>query len=171
MSTPYVGEIRLFPYNFAPYGWAMCNGALMAISENTVLFDLIGTTYGGDGLNTFAVPNLLGRVAVHFGSNGFRTYVQGELSGAENATLTAANLPPHNHTVAPPVATTSTSVDPSGLVPGLTAHAAYGTPSVDHHAAAFGSGATGSNLPFETRSPYLALCYCISLFGIFPSQS
>src|SRR4051812_40206866 len=98
MGTPYVGEIRMFAGNFAPAGWAFCNGAQLAISENDVLFQLIGTTYGGDGQNTFNLPDLQSRVPVHMGTSAGQTYIQGETGGEEQVTLTVQQIPVHNHT-------------------------------------------------------------------------
>src|SRR3979411_2112811 len=98
MAQPYVGEIRMFGGNFAPIGWAFCDGSLLAISQNAALFTLIGTTYGGDGQNTFALPNLLGRAPIHMGTDRFGNgYVIGQLSGTESVTLTTTQLPAHNH--------------------------------------------------------------------------
>src|SRR5476649_14542 len=97
MSTPFVGEIRLFAGNFPPNGWLFCDGQLLSIAENEVLFDLIGTTYGGDGVNTYAVPDLRGRVPVHQGNNGQSNYVIGQQGGVENVTLTPGQMPAHSH--------------------------------------------------------------------------
>src|SRR5271170_3444145 len=98
MGSPYIGELRLFGGNFAPFGWALCNGALLAISQNDTLYQLIGTTYGGDGVNTFGLPDLQGRFPIHQGQgSGLQNYVQGQRSGSENVTLTAVQLPAHSH--------------------------------------------------------------------------
>ena len=98
MSTPYVGEIRMFAGNFAPAGWALCQGQILPISENDVLFNLIGTTYGGDGQSTFALPNLASRVPVHMGNGGGSSYVIGQIAGEESVTLTTSQIPAHTHT-------------------------------------------------------------------------
>src|SRR5580658_7527465 len=101
MSEQYLGEIRMFGFTFAPSGWAFCNGQLLSISQNTALFSLLGTTYGGDGVSTFALPNLQSRVAIHFGQgSGLSPYVQGQTGGAENVTLTQNQMPQHTHPVA-----------------------------------------------------------------------
>src|ERR1700761_932213 len=99
MSGPYVGEIRMFAGNFNPNGWRFCDGSLLPISENETLFQLLGTTYGGDGVNTFQLPDLRGRVPIHMGTGGGATYVIGQLAGVENVTLTTAQIPAHSHTV------------------------------------------------------------------------
>src|ERR1041385_1322755 len=97
MSSPFIGEIRMFAGNFAPVGWAFCNGALIPISENDALFNLIGTTYGGDGQNTFALPDLQSRVPVHQGTVAGQSFVIGQMSGSETVTLTVQQIPSHNH--------------------------------------------------------------------------
>src|SRR3954454_11903051 len=97
MSSPYIGEIRMFAGSFAPAGWAFCNGALLPISENETLFQLIGTTYGGDGQSTFALPNLCGRAPLHQGTGAGSTYIVGEAAGVESVTLTTQQIPKHNH--------------------------------------------------------------------------
>ena len=99
MSNPFLGEIRIFGFTFAPRGWAFCNGQTMAISQSTALFSLLGTTYGGNGINTFALPNLQSRVPIHFGTGaGLSTYVQGQAAGEENHTLLTTEMPAHTHT-------------------------------------------------------------------------
>jgi len=173
MSQPYIGEIRLVGFNFAPVGWAFCNGQLMSITENPALFDLIGTTYGGDGQNTFGLPDLQGRFPVHQGQGaGLSTYVMGEEGGVETVALTLSQMPVHNHTavgsggvgnVASPSAA-YWSTDPQGNT------AAYNNAG----GSAMSSGAlsvVGSGLPHDNRQPYLGLNFIISLFGIFPSQN
>lgn len=167
MAQPYVGEIRLFAGNFAPAGWAFCNGALLPISEFETLFQLIGTTYGGDGESTYAVPDLQSRVPIHQG-NGF---VLGETGGVETVTLTQQQVPSHSH---PLVATTApgTSNTPAG---NLLAQTSSVTPyindatSVDMAANAI-SG-TGGSQPHDNMQPFLAVSYIISLYGIFPSPT
>ncbi len=165
MAQPYVGELRLFAGNFAPAGWMFCDGQLLPISENETLFNLIGTTYGGDGQTTFALPDLRGRVPVHQGSG----VVLAETGGAEQVTLTASQMPAHNHALR-----ASTAVG-TGSAPGGALLAATGT------ANSYGSGAPtqgmapgalapqGGSQPHDNMGPYLAVSYIISLFGIFPS--
>jgi microcystin-dependent protein len=178
----FIGEIRLVGFNFPPVGWALCNGQLVSISDNSALFALLGTTYGGDGVNTFALPNLNSRVAV--GANGgstgpgLSTYQLGQIGGAETVTLTSAQLPVHNHPLAGTImgATAGTaSNDPAGRVPGpaqqnryaptAPAAATLAPGAVTVTAAANSGGQAHSNLP-----PVLALNYIIALEGIFPSQ-
>jgi microcystin-dependent protein len=174
MGTPYIGEIRLFAGNFAPSGWEFCNGQLLAISENETLFQLIGTTYGGDGQQTFGLPDMRSRVPIHFGtsSEGI-TYTQAQSGGTETVTLTVQQIPGHNH---PEVATLNpgTSQNPTGNVLARPTSArpnllAYNSDSpVLMNAQAVGS--VGGNQPHENCQPFLCLNYIIALFGIFPSQ-
>jgi microcystin-dependent protein len=174
VSDPYVGEIRMFGGNFAPAGWAFCDGSLMPISENETLFNLIGTTYGGDGQTTFALPDLRGRVPVHMGSQSGQTYTIGEEAGVETVTLTVNQLPIHTHAA---VGTTdvATTTQPQGEVPASVSAAgtvnAYGvlTPltSLDPSTLA----AAGGSQPHENMQPWLCVSFIISLFGIFPSPT
>jgi microcystin-dependent protein len=173
MSQPFVGEIRLVGFNFAPAGWAFCNGQLMAISENETLFNLIGTTYGGDGQNTFALPNLQSRVIIHQGQGpGLSNYIIGENAGVETVTVTSAQLPIHNHTANCSSSAGSES-SPVGHIwsadaAGLTAEYSN-IQNGQMNAAAIGQ--SGGSQPHENRMPFLAMNYIISLFGIFPSQN
>jgi microcystin-dependent protein len=164
MSTPYVGEIRLVAFNFAPENWALCNGATLSISQNEVLFALLGTTFGGDGVNTFRVPDLQGRIALHQGS----TFVMGQSGGAESVTLTTAQLPSHTHTIGAQVAA-GTAQSPAGGVFAASSAPQYGTGAGSVSGQALQSA--GSGQPHENRMPYLTCNYIISLFGIFPSRS
>jgi microcystin-dependent protein len=172
MSQPYVGEIRMFAGNFAPAGWMLCQGQILSIAENSTLFQLIGTTYGGNGQTTFALPDLRGRFPLHQGSNGVSTSVLGETDGTETVTLTLNQIPIHNH---PAVCSagggnSGTPVgnywctDPAGNT------AAY---SDSDGAAMKGAaiGPTGSDQPHDNMSPYLVVNFIISLFGVFPSQN
>ena len=173
MSNPYVGEIRLFGGSFAPAGWALCQGQLVSIAENEVLFTLIGTTYGGDGQETFGLPDLRGRVPLHQGNGpGLSPRVIGERAGAETVTLSTQQLPAHSHTL---VATTATASATAGPAAGVLATASvklYGTgaPGTTLANAAI-APASGGNQPHENMAPFLAIHYIISLYGIFPSQS
>jgi microcystin-dependent protein len=167
MAQPYVGEIRMFAGNFAPAGWMFCEGQLLPISENETLFNLIGTTYGGDGQSTFGLPDLRGRVPLHFG-NGFTL---AETGGVEEVTLTAQQIPAHSHAL---LGSTTSSNTPSPLnsVYGQSLTASFynsGTPNaaMSTHT---GSG-TGGNQPHTNFQPYLCVDFIISLFGIFPSQT
>lgn len=174
MPTPFVGEIRLFAGNFAPSGWAFCDGSLLSIAENEVLFALIGTTYGGDGQSSFALPDLRSRVPIHLGQGpGLSNRVIGEVGGVEQVTLSAAQMPPHTHTLRGSSAPASGAASVSG---GMLATPAttrlYGvTPggagSVMSTAAL---SVSGGNQPHENRAPSLGLSFIISLFGVFPSQ-
>lgn len=171
MSTPYVGEIRLFAGNFAPAGWMLCQGQLLAIAENEVLFQLIGTTYGGDGESSFSLPDLRGRVPVHQGQGpGMSQRTLGELGGTETVTLLASQMPIHTH------ALHASTAAASGSTPGGALLATTPVPSYDANPAATAMaagavGSTGGTQPHENMAPTLALNYIISLFGIFPSQS
>ena len=170
MSTPYVGEIRLFAGNFPPNGWMFCDGALLSIVESEVLFDLIGTTYGGDGQTTFQLPDLRGRVPVHQGNSGQSNYVMGQSGGVETVTLTAAQLPHHTHALN---ASTNAAVSTKGPVDALGASTMnlYGasTPNMAMEPTAIAP--VGGNGPHENMAPFTAINYIISLFGVFPSQN
>lgn len=173
MGQPFVGEIRFFAGNFAPAGWALCDGSLLSIAENETLFQLIGTTYGGDGETTFALPDLRGRIPLHAGSGpGLTPRQLGESDGTETVTLTAAQMPPHAH----PWHATSAPADPAaGPVGGLLAHS-----SSPVYAAGVGPdvslapqvvGAAGGSQPHENLAPYLCVSFIIALYGIFPSPT
>ena len=169
MAQPYVGEIRMFAGNFAPAGWMFCNGQLLPISENEPLFQLIGTTYGGDGQSTFALPQLQSRVPIHQG-NGF---VLAETGGAEEITLTVQQIPAHSH---PLLGSTSdaSSFDPAGNVGARATTAAvfpYGTDTPLQPLSPQAVGATGGSQPHTNFQPYLCVNFIISLFGVFPPPS
>lgn len=167
MAQPYVGELRLFAGNFAPAGWMFCDGSLLPISENETLFQLIGTTYGGDGQSTFAVPDLRGRLTVHQG-NGF---VLAQTGGAEQVTLTTSQIPAHAHTqLASGTVATQNAPSTNVFAQAATADAyVTGGPFValDPAAMAF----TGGNQPHSNLQPYLCINYIISLFGIYPTPT
>lgn len=170
MSQPYVGEIRMFAGNFAPAGWAFCDGQLLPISENDTLFNLIGTTYGGDGQSTFALPNLQSRVPMHMGTQAGGTYVIGEMAGAEQATLTVTQIPAHTHTpLANSVgsATSSTNnvwANSSAIQfnDGSTVNTTMNPNSL---------ASVGGSQPHDNMIPFLGINFIISLFGVFPSQT
>jgi microcystin-dependent protein len=169
MSEPFIGEIRIVGFTFPPQGWAECNGQLLPINQNTALFSLLGTTYGGDGITTFALPDLRGRVPMHQGSNGQALHIQGEIAGNETVTLSAAELPAHSHTVNASAAQ-YTSNRPAGKA--LARGGAYaGAPdgSTTLNAATIGGG--GANQPHDNLQPYLTVEFIIALFGIFPSRA
>src|SRR5690242_11731261 len=167
MGQPYLGEIRMFAGNFAPAGWMFCEGQLLPISEYETLFNLIGTTYGGDGQSTFALPDLRGRVPLHFG-NGFTL---AETGGVETVTLTASQIPAHSH---PLLTSTSvaTTADPTGNVLALAPLATtlpYGVDAPLTPLSSTAVGPVGGSQPHENFQPYLCVDFIISLFGIFPS--
>lgn len=166
MAQPYVGELRMFAGNFAPAGWMFCEGQLLPISENETLFQLIGTTYGGDGQSTFALPDLRGRIPIHQG-NGF---ILAETGGAEEITLTVSQIPAHSHPLlaSNEIGTLSTA---EGNVTAQAAAKFYraGTPTVVLNAGTVGS--TGGSQPHTNFQPYLCVDFIISLFGIFPSPT
>lgn len=166
---PFIGEIRLFGFNYAPRGWAMCQGQLLPISPNTALFALLGTQYGGDGRNTFALPDLRGRVPIGVGQGtGTSPYQQGQTGGQEQVTLQPPQLPPHNHTVA--ASASATGKNPSNALPAVTPDgASYGT-TADMSMSSTMVGGGGNGQPHENRQPYLALNWCIALEGIFPPR-
>ena len=167
MAQPYVGEIRMFAGNFAPAGWMFCEGQLLPISEYETLFQLIGTTYGGDGESTFALPDLRGRIPLHQG-NGF---ILAETGGAEEITLTVSQIPAHSH---PLLATTTvaTDINATGRVPAqtLTFDFYQSSPGASPMAPQSIS-AVGGSQPHTNFQPYLCVNFIISLFGIFPSPT
>ena len=171
MSTPYVGEIRLFAGNFAPVGWMFCQGQILAISENDVLFTLIGTTYGGDGQQTFALPDLRGRVPVHQGQGpGLSPRVIGERAGSETVTLLASQLPNHTHALHASTAS-ATGTTPGGAMLAATSAASYGPGPGAVAMAPGGVSSAGGGQPHDNMAPTLVVNYIISLFGVFPSQA
>lgn len=170
MAIPYVGEIRMFAGNFAPAGWAICDGSLLPISENEVLFQLIGVTYGGDGQSTFALPDLRGRTPVHMGQSGSGTFVLGEQFGSESVTLTAAQMPAHTHSLLAS-ANTATTRDPIGNVPAEASIDAYVDDLSPAALNASAISSVGGSQPHENMMPYLCINFIISLFGIFPSPT
>jgi microcystin-dependent protein len=167
MSEPYVGEIRLFAGNFAPLNWAFCDGQLLSIAENVVLFELIGTTYGGDGQSTFQLPDLRGRVPVHQG-NG---YVQGQSGGQETVTLSGAQMPAHSHAMQASTSPASATQGPTGVLGSSAAMHLYGTGAPNMAMDANAITQAGGGQPHENMPPFVALNYIISLFGVFPSQN
>ena len=167
MAQPYVGEIRMFAGNFAPAAWMFCEGQLLPISEYETLFNLIGTTYGGDGQSTFALPDLRGRVPLHFG-NGFTL---AETGGVEEVTLTTSQIPAHSH---PFVATTASGdqTSPGGNVSAASFSVTpYINDVADSNMNPAAIASTGGSQPHNNFQPYLCVDFIISLFGIFPSQT
>jgi microcystin-dependent protein len=170
MSQPFVGEIRMFGGSFAPAGWAFCDGQLLPISENDALFTLIGTTYGGDGQETFALPNLQSRIPIHAGQgSGTSPYQLGESGGVEQVTLTTNQIPIHTH---PPLASTTGGSDTPNN--NFWADSALGKPYTAAPPAVLMNTQTitptGGSQPHDNMLPYLCVTYIISLFGEFPHQ-
>jgi microcystin-dependent protein len=170
MSDPYVGQIALVAFNFAPQGWAFCDGSLLSISENDVLFVLLGTTYGGDGQTTFGLPDLRGRVPIHQGTlAGGGAYTLGQQGGASSVTLSSGQMAAHTHAVAS-LSGAGTATTANGNYFASSASEVYGVPG---SYVAMGSTVSpmGGSQSHDNMQPYLAMNYIISLYGIFPSQS
>jgi len=169
---PFLGQIVLFSFNYAPRGWAQCNGQLLSIAANNALFSLLGTYYGGDGITTFALPDLRGRVAINQGDGpGLSRYMIGERSGQENVTLISSQLPSHNHTGN--LHASSGAVNQEEANGHLLAESAIYTDAAANQimsAASITTGATGGNLPHNNMQPFLTMNYCIALEGIYPSR-
>lgn len=171
MGTPYIGEIKITAFNFAPKGWALCNGQLLPINQNQPLFALYGTTFGGDGRINFALPDLRGRVPLHRGSS----FVLGQRGGEENHTLIQSEMPTHNHMG---IVDTTTAPDPGGNIPGTNKRLSGSNAAQLYHP--FGSpqamnagaiGLTGGNQPHANQMPSLVLSMCVALQGVFPSPN
>ena len=170
MSQPFVGEIRMFAGNFAPTNWMLCQGQLLPISEYETLFNLIGTTYGGDGQNNFALPNLQSRVPIHVGPG----FALGQAAGSESVTLNVQQIPSHTHT--PACATGGGVATPNGTVLGAatssqTGLQVYSDQPPDTPLGPGTVGSTGGSQPHDNMIPFLVINFNISLFGVFPSQS
>ena len=167
MSDPFISEIRVMGFNFPPKGWAQCNGQILPINQNQALYSLIGTTYGGNGTTTFALPDMRGRVPLHFG-NGFPL---GQHGGESSHTLTLQETPAHGHTLNGTSTAANTNVpDNTGYL--ATVNNTYTGSSANLTAMAAGEvGSTGGSQPHENNQPYLTLNYCIALIGIFPSRN
>ena len=176
MSDQFVAEIRIFPFNFAPTGWAFCNGQLMPISQNTALFSLLGTTYGGDGKSTFALPDMQGNAPMQPGQgSGLSLRDLGEMSGSESISLLVSEIPAHAHSVGLALADVGNQVSPVNSVWAQTA-AGRGAAALYKDGAATGKvnplslGQSGGGLPHNNMQPYLTLNFCIALQGIFPQR-
>jgi microcystin-dependent protein len=174
MSNPYIGEIRIFAGNFPPAGWEFCDGQILPISENDALFILIGTTYGGDGQSTFALPDLRGRLPIHQGSDGLgNTYILAETGGVEQVTLTTNQIPAHTHPF-PASKDLASSPDPlnavtaQSRVAGKDLYLEETPPNVNMDAGAITPA--GGSQPHDNHQPYLGINFIISLYGIFPHQ-
>jgi microcystin-dependent protein len=172
MADPFVAEIRIFPFNFAPKGWAFCNGQILPLSQNTALFSLLGTTYGGDGKSTFALPNLQGEAPMHPGQGqGLSLRDLGEIGGAESITLLVSEMPLHPHTL-------NCSIDDADLRIPSPARSMAKSSSGNMYATANGNQLmafqalppAGGGLPHNNMQPYLTLNFCIALQGVFPPR-
>jgi microcystin-dependent protein len=167
MAQPYVGEIRMFAGNFPVNGWMFCEGQLLPISENETLFQLIGTTYGGDGESTFALPDLRGRLPLHQG-NGF---ILAETGGAEEITLTVQQIPSHAHPLTVSLDVASDLTPHERVLGSTTVFEPYGRNSPYTNLSPAGIGVAGGSQPHSNQQPYLCIHFIISLFGIFPSPT
>jgi microcystin-dependent protein len=177
MSDVFLAEIRIFPFNFAPKGWAMCDGQILAISQNTALFSLLGTTYGGNGQTNFALPNLQGRAPMFWGNGpGLTPHNIGETGGEPAVTLLATQMPVHSHASNADI-TTGTNKSPANNLPAIPAvnprllHQMYTTAAPNASMLAGNVLSNGSGLPHNNLQPYLVLNFCIALQGIFPARS
>ena len=171
MGTPFVGEIRIFGGNFAPAGWAFCDGSLLSIAENDILFNLIGTTYGGDGQNTFALPDLRGRLPMHMGNGaGLSPRVIGEMGGVETVTLTQQQMPVHSHTALAVSGSGNQATPQNGVWAGSTsARYSSSAPTLAMNPSLVQQ--CGGGQPHENIMPYLTLSFIIALSGIYPTPS
>lgn len=166
MAEPFLSEIRIMSFNFAPKGWAQCNGQLLPINQNQALFSLLGTTYGGDGRTNFALPDLRARVPIHEGSG----HTLGERAGSSSVTLTLSQLPQHIHTLAASTQNANQAGGAAGNSWCQSAQNPYET-TLDNAMAAGMLSNTGGSQAHENTQPYLTLNFCIALIGIFPSQN
>lgn len=171
MSEPFLAEIRILPYNFAPYGWALCNGQLMPIQQNPALFSLLGTTYGGNGMNNFGLPNLQGCAPMHPGNGpGLTTRVSGEQGGSANVTLTSNELPGHTHQQMQSGGSATVSTPDAGTTFARSSAQLYAGGSPTATAIPQALQPAGGNQPHNNLQPYQAMNFCIALQGIFPPR-
>lgn len=176
MADPFVAEIRIFPFNFAPKGWAFCDGQILPISQNTALFSLLGTVYGGDGKSTFALPDLQGSAAMHPGQGpGLSLFDLGQVGGSETVTLLVSEIPAHAHGVGRALADAGNSITPVNSVwaqagAGRGAAALYIDGSPTGQVNINSLSVTGGGLPHNNMQPYLTLNFCIALQGVFPAR-
>ena len=167
MSQPFVGEIRMFGGNFAPAGWMFCDGQLLPISENETLFNLIGTTYGGDGQSTFSLPDLRGRLPIHQGNS----FILAQTGGAEEVTLTTQQIAPHNHSFIATLNLGGTNAPANNVLAQTSTVKVYSAVAPSVSLGPLAITQTGGNQPHTNFQPYLCISFIISLFGIFPSQT
>ncbi|MEW9573012.1 phage tail protein [Rhodanobacter sp. Si-c] len=178
MTTPYVGEIRMFGFNRVPTGWAPCDGRSLPIAEYDVLYTLLGTTYGGDGINTFALPDMRGRLPIHQGQGlGLSPYIMGKRSGTETVTLTAAQTPVHTHPVYASANGVTSNTPGNQVVPGaftntdtMYATDLGGAFPLTLQASTVANAVPTGNQPHDNTMPTLTVSFCIALYGVFPSQ-
>lgn len=172
MSDPFVAEIRVLPFNFAPTGWAACDGQLIPIAQNTALFSLLGTTYGGNGKTTFALPQLQERFAMGAGTGpGLSPRDLGQTVGQAAVALQASEMPMHGHALMAGGSPSATSPAGNVMAPAANGANVYRAPGAASPMAGSAISAAGAGQPHENRQPYLALMFCIALQGIFPSRS
>ena len=174
MADPFVAEIRIFPFNFAPSGWAFCDGQLLPISQNTALFSLLGTTYGGNGMSNFALPDLQGRAAMHPGQGpGLSLYDLGETGGAETIALLESEIPSHNHTISvSDIAGNSTTPANNSLAIGAKGTPLYAPISgATAKMSAYTITPVGGDQPHNNMQPYLTMNFAIAMQGVFPARS
>jgi microcystin-dependent protein len=175
MADPFVAEIRIYPFNFPPKGWAFCNGQLLPLSQNTALFALLGTTYGGNGQSTFALPDLQGSAPMHPGQgNGLSLHDLGETGGSETVTLLTSEMTAHNHSMnGRPTGAVPPQPSPVGIAPSRTNSRPYSPTDVSANQQMnfTGTGLTGSSFPHNNMMPYLTLNFCIALQGVFPPRT
>jgi microcystin-dependent protein len=175
MADPFVAEIRIFPFNFAPKGWAFCDGQLLPISQNTALFSLLGTTYGGDGKSTFALPDMQGNAPVHAGQGqGLSLYDLGQVGGTETVTLLQSEIPAHAHNQMATVEDGTQGTLTAGITLASSVNGALYQKSVNANLVNMNFqalGVTGGDLPHNNLMPYLTLNFCIALQGVFPPRT
>ncbi len=171
MTDPFLAEIRIFGFNFAPTGWAYCDGQLLPISQNTALFSLLGTTYGGDGRSTFSLPDLMGRAPMHPEQGpGLSLHDLGETGGAETVSLLISEIPAHSHTLGVATGNPAESNAPAGQVPSTTNRAVYSPTAGTGFMAQQALSVSGASLPHNNMQPYLTMNFCIAMQGIFPPR-
>lgn len=172
MADPFVAEIRVFGFNFAPQGWAFCNGQVLPISQNTALFSLLGTTYGGNGTSNFSLPNLQGSFAIGFGQGpGLSLRDLGETGGEAAVTLLATEIPVHSHGLKATAGATTANPSGSAIAPPVNGASAYHVPGTLTAMSTDSLGQTGGSQPHNNLPPYLTMNFCIALQGIYPPRS
>lgn len=171
MAEPFIAEIRIFGFNFAPRGWAACDGQILPIAQNTALFSLLGTSYGGDGRSTFALPDLRGRFALHQGQGpGLSQRFLGETGGASSVSLLASQMPAHSHALRADASPTTSAPAGAAMAPTATGTAVYRSGAANAQMAPGSVAAAGGSQPHENRQPLLGVHVCIALQGIFPPR-